>query len=72
MNNSIVKLIIGIIIISIIVGLIVLVVNKNIKNYARPDYNCTAVVYHSEMLGMDAGDDESIENNDVLGNKLFK
>ncbi len=36
---------------------IVIMTNKKSDDYRRPNYDYTAVIYHSEMLGMDAGDE---------------
>ena len=46
--------IIGIVTICIIFGVIIVLIN-NKNSYTRPDYNYVATIYHSEMLGMDAG-----------------
>ena len=60
MKKNMKNIIIGVIII-IIVSIFVIVIinnknkNNNSKNYTRPNYDYTAVIYHSEMSGIDAG-----------------
>lgn len=46
------KIIISIIILFIIIGGVVFI---NFNKITRPDNECIASIYHSEMLGMDAG-----------------
>lgn len=54
MKKSIIKILAGIIIIATLI-LLVVITNKKNNNYLRPNYDYVAVIYHSEMLGMDAG-----------------
>ncbi len=56
MKKHIGKIIVGISIISILIVIVViLLINKNNNNYSRPDYDYSAIIYHSEMMGIDAG-----------------
>ena len=55
MKQNISKIIIIAIIICIMIFAIVIMTNKKSDDYQRPNYSYTAVIYHSEMLGMDAG-----------------
>ena len=55
MKKNIGKIIIIAIIICIMIFAIVIMTNKKSDDYRRPNYSYTAVIYHSEMLGMDAG-----------------
>lgn len=55
MKKNIGKIIIGVSIISIIIVAVVILINKKNNDYSRPDYDYSAIIYHSEMMGMDAG-----------------
>ena len=57
MKKSIVMIIVGIVIISIISIVIITlsIISNSKKGYTRPNYDYVALIYHSEMLGMDAG-----------------
>ena len=56
MNKNLKKTtIITITIISLIAIIIFIVINNRSASYTRPNYEPTAVIYHSEMRGMDAG-----------------
>lgn len=41
--------------IAIIIFIVFMVINNRSASYIRPNYEPTAVIYHSEMRGMDAG-----------------
>ncbi len=41
--------------IAIALGIAVFIINMENNSYSRPDYQYTAIIYHSEMKGMDAG-----------------
>lgn len=55
MKKNIKIIIIGFVIIAILLAFIVTMINRSNKVYVRPNYDYVATVYHSEMLGMDAG-----------------
>ena len=55
MMKNMKKIIIGIVVISIIFVFIIILTNNNKHSYTRPDYDYIAIIYHSEMLGIDAG-----------------
>lgn len=55
MKKNIEKTIIGVVIISIIVVFILMMINNKQNSYKRPNYDYIATIYHSEVLGMDAG-----------------
>ena len=57
MKKNMKKIIIGIIAISIIFVFIIVWINNNKNSYTRPNYDYIAIIYHSEMLGIDAGTD---------------
>ena len=63
------KIIIGIVIVIIIIVFIVTLIKNNSNNYTRPNYDYAATIYHSEMLGIDAGTEYTyyiykLDNND--------
>ena len=63
------KITMGIIVISVIFVFIIVLINNNKNSYTRPYYDYIATIYHSEMLGTDAGTEytyyiyESDKNN---------
>ena len=73
MKKNIGKIIIGITIISIIIVFIAIKINNNKKEYTRPNYAYSAVIYHSEMLGIDAGTEYTyyIYKSSTSDNKYF-
>ena len=55
MKKNMKKITIGIVAISIIFVFIIVWINNNKNRYTRPNYDYIATIYHSEMLGIDAG-----------------
>ena len=54
MKNNVLKYIIGFILILVIM-FVLIIATKNHNKYKKPDYDYTAIIYHSEMEGNDAG-----------------
>ena len=67
------KIIIGIVIVTIIIVFIVTLIKNNSNNYTRPNYDYAATIYHSEMLGIDAGTEYTyyIYKSDKNNNEYF-
>ena len=55
MKKNMKMITIGIVAISIIFLFIIVWINNNKNSYTRPNYDYIATIYHSEMLGIDAG-----------------
>ena len=73
MNNNVRKTIIGVALVSIIIIFVVaMIINKN-KVYTSPDYEPIATIYHSQMLGEDAGTEfiYDIYKSDKKHNEYF-